>query len=63
MGFLLSPFLTQAAVSFLKHACIIKTNRNKNFSGERDRKVKEKHLHKRTIATVKYLPFATNNQR
>lgn len=25
-------------------------------------KVKEKHLHKRTIPTIKYLPFAANNQ-
>lgn len=25
-------------------------------------KVKERHLHKRTIPTIKYLPFAANNQ-
>lgn len=57
-------YLSQALwIPFLKHACIIKTNGNKNLGGKGDGKVKERRLHKRTIATMKYLRSAANNQR
>lgn len=69
-NFLLFPFLTQVAISFpsitdsiFKAHTYYKTNRNKNLGGEGDGKVKKRHLHKRMIATMKYLPFAANNQR